>query len=301
MLDYSSLHAIAMIAQTGSFEKAARILNVTPSAISQRVKHLEERLGTVLIVRGSPCTATPQGEWLCRHIERVSMLEQDLLSHLPGLADPDGPRRRVTLHVATNADSLATWFIKAVSAFSKNSDYLLNIAVDDQDHTAQWLKRGRVLAAVTSLGKPVQGCHVTPLGSLRYLATASPDFMRRHFRQGVTLENLASAPALIFGQKDRLQDLWIRQTLQQETDYPTHCLPSVESFVEACLSGMGWCMNPEPLVRKHLQRGELIELVPETSLDVALFWQTNRLASERLTSLTQNIVKEASKVLHHKA
>jgi LysR family transcriptional regulator, chromosome initiation inhibitor len=174
MLDYPALRAVSAVVQTGSFEKAARALNVTPSAVSQRVEQLEERLGIVLIERGSPCTATEQGEWFCRHIENVRMLEGELLEHLPALIDPAGPRQRTTLNVATNADSLGTWFVAAASSFSKGSPYLLNIVVDDQDHTADWLRRGRVVAAFTSLEKPVPGCRRTALGALRYHATASP-------------------------------------------------------------------------------------------------------------------------------
>ena len=205
MLDYPSARAVAMVVQTGSFEAAARELSVTPSAISQRVKQLEERLGAVLIERGTPCRATEKGEWLCRHIEHVGMLEQELREQLPGLADPEAPQQRVTLNIATNADSLGTWFLKAISPFAQKTDYLTAIAIDDQDYTAEWLQRGRVLAAVTSLKKPVQGCQVTPLGSLRYHATASPAYIKRHFPDGVTLKALAEAPGLIFSQKDRLQ------------------------------------------------------------------------------------------------
>ena len=184
MLDYPALRAVSTVVQTGSFEKAARVLNVTPSAVSQRVKQLEERLGIVLIERGSPCVATKQGEWLCRHMENVGMLEGELFERLPGLIDPAHPRQRTTLDIAVNADSLGTWFIAAASNFSESSPYLLNIVVDDQDHTADWLRRGRVAAAVTGLEKPVPGCRRIPLGALRYHATASPDFMARHFAEG---------------------------------------------------------------------------------------------------------------------
>jgi LysR family transcriptional regulator, chromosome initiation inhibitor len=97
MLDYPALRAVAAVVQTGGFEKAARVLNVTPSAVSQRVKQLEERLGTVLIERGSPCVATEQGEWLCRHLDNVGMLEGELFEHLPMLVDPAEPKQRSTL------------------------------------------------------------------------------------------------------------------------------------------------------------------------------------------------------------
>ncbi|SDY95343.1 ArgP/LysG family DNA-binding transcriptional regulator, partial [Citreimonas salinaria] len=151
MIDYAAVRAVAAVIRTGSFERAAASLNVTPSAISQRVKHLEERLGTVLIERGTPCTATEKGLSLCRHMDRVGMLEKELMEHLPELSGSDGNAQRVTLNVATNADSLGTWFLKAIAAFTRTTDYLVNVAIDDEDHTAEWLRRGRVLAAVTSL------------------------------------------------------------------------------------------------------------------------------------------------------
>ncbi len=301
MLDYPARRAVSTVVQTGSFEKAARVLSVTPSAVSQRVKQLEERLGIVLIERGSPCVATKQGEWLCRHIENVGMLEDELFERLPGLIDPAHPRQRTTLNVAVNADSLGTWFVAAASNFCESTPYLLNVAVDDQDHTADWLRRGRVVAAVTGLEKPVPGCRRIPLGSLRYHATASPDFMARHFHEGVTLEAIDDAPALTFNQKDRLQSQWVSQTLGDDVPLSTHWLPSTQSFVDASLSGMGWGMNPMQLVQEHLRSGRLVELVPDTPLDVAIYWQISRFAADRLATLTRVVVAAARGSLHNSA
>lgn len=297
MIDYVSARAVAMVVQTGSFEAAAKALHVTPSAVSQRVKHLEERLGVVLIERGAPCTATEKGSWLCRHIEHVGMLEKDLADHLPGLADRGAPQQKVTLNVATNADSLGTWFLKAISTFSQKSDYLFSVAIDDEDHTADWLARGRVLAAVTSTAQPVRGCHVTRLGVLRYCATASPAFVKRYFANGVTATAISQAPGLTFNHKDRLQQAWIRQTFGKGVTYPTHWVPSTQSFVEACVSGMAWALNPHVLVRQHLASGRLVKLIDETDLDVCLFWQVNRLAADRLMALTQHVISAAKRDL----
>jgi len=297
MIDYAAVRAVAMVVQAGSFELAAKALNVTPSAVSQRVKQLEERLGAVLIERGTPCIATERGEWLCRHMEQVGMLEKELTEHLPGLVDPTASIPRVTLNIATNADSLGTWFPAAISTFTRGSDYLLNIAIDDEGHTAEWLRRGRVLAAITSLAKPVQGCHVTPLGRLRYHATASPDYIERYLSDGISPKTIAAAPALTFNQKDRLQHEWIKQVLGQAVTYPTHWLPSTQSFVDACLGGMGWGLNPTQLVADHLASGRLIELIPGTFFHVPLFWQVNRFAADRLGDLTRSIVATARREL----
>src|SRR6202040_2817486 len=115
MLDYASLAAVAVVVREGSFERAARALNVTPSAVSQRVKQLEERLGGVLIIRGQPCVATEMGRLICRHVEQVGMLEHELYGMLPRLASPESADERVTIRVAVNADSLGTWFIRAMA------------------------------------------------------------------------------------------------------------------------------------------------------------------------------------------
>lgn len=297
MLDYPALQAVSLVVRTGSFDKAAQALNVTPSAVSQRVKQLEERLGTVLIIRGQPCTATERGEWLCRHMEQVGLLEGELMTRLPALAEPGQPQQRVTLRVAANADSLGTWFLRAVAAFTNRSRHLLDIAVDDQEHTADWLRQGRVLAAVTALDKPIQGCRVIPLGSLRYLATASPAFMARHFADGVTLAALAQAPSLVFNQKDRLQSQWMELAFGESPSHPVHWVPSTQGFVESCLLGIGWSANPELLVRAHLDAGRLCELMPGRVLDTPLFWQVNRVAADRLADLTRAVVETARRLL----
>jgi LysR family transcriptional regulator, chromosome initiation inhibitor len=230
-------------------------------------------------------------------MENVGMLEGELFEHLPALIDPAKPRQRTTLHIATNADSLGTWLLSAASNFANRSQYLLNIAVDDQDHTAEWLRRGRVIAAVTSLEKPITGCRRISLGALRYHATASPDFMARYFAEGVTREAIKDAPALTFNQKDKLQSQWLRQTFGDDLPYPTHWLPSTQSFVEASLSGMGWGMNPIQLVQGHIEAGRLVELVPDTSLAVPIYWQINRYAAGRLEALTREVTTVARRSL----
>src|SRR5258708_4905251 len=182
----------------GSFEGAARALNVTPSAISQRIKQLEERLGCVLIVRGQPCAATETGRLLCRHVEQVGMLEQDLRNVLPRVAPSGKDGGRVTLRVAVNADSLGTWFIGAMAAFLSGDRALLDIALDDQEYTLDWLRSGEVQAAVTANSRPVQRCDSAALRKLRYVALASPEYVQRYFPRGVTAGPLVEAATLEF-------------------------------------------------------------------------------------------------------
>jgi LysR family transcriptional regulator, chromosome initiation inhibitor len=290
MLDPAQLAALAAVHRRGSFDLAAAELHVTPSAISQRIKALEEATGTLLIRRGQPCSATPSGLRLIRHHDEVALLESTLAADLPALSP--GP---ATLRIAVNADSLATWVIPALAA---TPGFLFDLVIDDQDVSQDWLRRGEVVAAITAHPGPLQGCDTLALGALRCRATASPGFMASWFPQGLTAASIARAPALTFSQNDRLKDRWVAQNLTgRRASFPSHRLASSQGFVEACLTGLGWGLNPEPLVKDHLAAGRLVELVADTPLDVALHWQFTRLAAPALGPLTKAIRQAAAAVL----
>ncbi len=294
MLDEALLAAVAAVAREGSFERAARALHVTPSAVSQRVKLLEERLGAVLIVRGQPCTATEIGARICRHAELVAVMVAELRRELPILPKDSPATAHASLRIAVNADSLSTWFIQAMADFGREHSTLLNLTLADEDHTAEWLRRGYVLGAVTSVGTAVQGCRIRRLGSLRYVATASPAFARRWFSAGVSADALAGAPSLLFDSNDRLQELWARRIVRRDVAMPVHRIPSTQGFIDAALAGVGWGMNPLSLVRAHLKAGALTELAPDTPVDVPLYWQATRLKVPVLERLTRSVARAAA-------
>ncbi len=287
--DYSHLAALAAVIRTGSFDKAAVSLGVTPSAVSQRIKLLEERTGTVLVVRGQPCTATAAGLRLCRHAEEVRALEASLGADL-GRLQAGG--ERTTLRLAVNADSLATWFIPALAAAD---GFLFDLVIDDEGHSAGWLRRGEVSAAVTSTARPVQGCDSRLLGNMRYVASATPAFVAQHFATGITAATLASAPALTFSVKDSYQSAWVRKVTGRPVTLPSHWLPSSHGFVDACLAGLGWCMHPLAMVKPHLDAGRLVELVPSSHMDVPLYWQWNRIVAGAISGLNKAVFEAARK------
>ena len=295
MLDYPALAALAAVVREGSFERAARVLNVTPSAISQRIRLLEERVGCALVVRDQPCRPTATGRRLCQHVDRVKLLEQDLQGTVPALT-PQGIAR-VALPVAVNADSLATWLAPAIAAFAADNPVLMEVAVDDQDHTSEWLRSGAVLAAVTGAARPPAGCNSRPLGSMRYLAAASPASERRYFPDGVGAGSLCNAPSLVFNTKDELQARWARRLCHRDVELPRHSLPSSQAVVTAALAGRGWSQHPQALIAAHLRDGSLVELVPDTPLDVALYWHSARAASGVLDGLSRAVEAAARAAL----
>lgn len=291
MLDYASLSALAAVIREGSFERAARALHVTPSAISQRIRQLEEKVGCALVIRGQPCVATEAGQRLCHHVDRVRLLEQELHAALPNIGDGDGAR--VALPIAVSADSLATWLGPVIAAYGASAPVLMEVTVDDQDHTGDWLRSGAVLAAVTGSSRAAAGCDITALGSMRYVAAASPLFMERFFAGGVDAASLAQAPSLVFNAKDGLQEQWVQRLCGEHVALPRHCLPSPQAFVIAALAGMGWGMHAESLIAPHLMDGTLVELVSASALDVPLYWQATRAASSVLDGLNRAVLDAA--------
>ena len=231
--DPAQLSALTAVLRTGAFDMAAAELHITPSAVSQRIKALEESVGTALVHRGNPCTATPAGQRLAKHAADLELLESQLTRDL----SLRGSRAGARVRLAVNADSLATWFVAALSLVP---DFLFELVIDDQDHSSDWLARGEVSAAVTATGKPARGCDRYALGSLRYVATASPEFVTQWFASGVTAESLSRAPCITFNAKDRLQARWMTQATDARPVPPCHMLPSTHAFIDAAQSGLGW-------------------------------------------------------------
>ncbi len=297
-LEYPQLSALVAVLREGSFDGAARVLHVTPSAISQRIKLLEEQVGAVLIVRATPCRPTTLGETLYRHGLQVELLEKELLrSVLP--ARSNRVDDALSIGIAVNADSLATWLMPAFARFIEQTGHRLDIVVDDQDHTANWLRSGRVLCAVTAEASAVQGCRVEPLGVMRYRAAATARFIRRWFSQGFSAAAVKRAPVLVFNRKDRLQERFVRAVVGASVGSPPeHCIPSPNAFVEASLLDLGWGLNPEALVEAHLRRKRLRELVPKRWLDVPLFFQRWTLSSPSLDALADALHVAAKSALY---
>ncbi|MDR2297221.1 MAG: HTH-type transcriptional regulator ArgP [Comamonas sp.] len=297
MLDYAGLEALAAVVREGSFERAAHKLHVTPSAVSQRIKQLEERVGQALVLRGQPCSGTEAGRRLCLHVEQVALLENDLRRKNPELI-PEGQAALPSLKLAVNADSLSTWFMDAMAAFTEGSNELLDISIDDQDHTAQRLKQGEVMAAVTATGSAITGCNTWPLGRMRYVAVASPAFVQRYLSQDGTLQSIARAPMMCYGRKDSLQDQWLQSLgVDGRRNAARHFLPSNQGYSKALELGMGWGMHPIQMIEPELKLGRMVELMPGQSLDIPMYWCHTRSAQASLQRLTDCVIQAAAACL----
>lgn len=261
--DLAQLRAFAATADLGSLEAAATALHVTPSAVSQRLKALERAVGLVLLQRSRPVRPTEAGEEVLRLARQLDAITRDSEQSLGTGAT------RPSVRVAVNADSLATWVLPALRPLA--DDLRLELLREGEDHTADLLRDGSAMAAVTTERLPVQGCTVERLGAMRYQPMANPTFAARWFPGGFTRESLASAPLVVFDPKDRMQHR-VLQRYGVHEDPPIHLIPASTQYVDAVRLGFGWGMVPDQQ-RQTWTPDDAVELSRADADDVELFWQ----------------------------
>lgn len=277
----------------GTFEAAAEALHVTPSAVSQRIKALEQRTGRVLLLRTKPVRLTESGEIVVRFGRQLARLERDAGAEL-GL-DAAGP---TALPIAVNADSLATWFLPALTEVAEHLDVCFDLHRDDQDHTTRLLREGRVMAAVTSSPEPVQGCSVRALGRMRYRAMAAPGFVRRRLAGAPLRQLLPQVPVVVFDRKDDLQDRFLRDLAPGHLQgRARHYVPASEAYVEAVAAGLGWGMLPDAQAAPYRSAGTLVDLAADRPVDVPLYWQQWKLDSPALAAVADAVTATAARTL----
>ena len=282
-MELAQLRALDATVREGTLEKAARVLHLTPSAVSQRLRALEVATGRVLLVRSKPVQVTESGAAVLRLARQIELLTADTARELGG-ATADRPP---ALPLAVNADSMNTWVLPALAPLAADSTFDLHR--EDQEHTSALLRAGAVVAAITSEAEPVPGCSVTRLGRMRYRPMAAPGFVHRWFPDGPTPEALRRAPVVVFDRKDDLQHVYLRRRLGPDADPPAHHVPASADFLAAIELGFGWGM----VLDLQQPGGELVELDPDGAVDVVLHWQQWKLRSPSLDRVREAVQQAA--------
>lgn len=291
-ISFELAETVSAVVDEGTLDAAARRLHVTPSAVSQRIKALEEQLGRLVLVRSKPVRATDAGRAIIRLARQAALLEHDTLAELG--ADP-ADRSRTSVPLAVNADSLATWFLAPLARLSQQHPVVFDLHRDDQDFTAGLLESGTVMGAVTSRSAPVAGCRVAMLGAMRYEAVATPAYVD-HWLRGDRAAALAEAPLVDFDRRDDLQKTWLAGEGVDPERPPRHYVPASNDFASAVRLGLGWALLPRLQSADAIERGELVLLGGEP-VDVALHWQQWNLRSPLLDAIADEIVAEGRQVL----
>ncbi len=298
--DPDALECLAAIVEEGGFERAAVRLAITQSAVSQRLRALEVQVGTVLIVRSRPLKPTTAGRLLLKHAMQMRLLradlERDLKDLAPGVSN-GAAHDEERISIAINADSIATWAMPALGALAREG-LGLEVITDDQDFTIEWLREGKVLGCVTTLRQALRSCRLVPLGSMRYVAVAEPDYAARHAPDGLTPRNFHQVSFIAFNRKDSLQMEFVSSAMRlKRVALKQLYVPSSEGQVRAVLAGWGVSVVPELQVREHLRSGRLVNMAPDHTLPVALFWHCWNLESAVLDALTKALTTASALAL----
>ncbi|TVU90820.1 MULTISPECIES: LysR family transcriptional regulator ArgP [Halomonadaceae] len=283
MLDYKLLHALATVVECDGFERAGDVLGLSQSAVSQRIKALEVRLGQPVLIRHPHLAPTPAGQRLLTHYQQVQLLERDLRGSLPTL-DDQAPR----LRIAINADSLVTWWAEAVAHICQQEGVLLDLVIEDQDVGLKRLRDGDVAACLCATPQPIAGARCVALGEMHYHPLASPDYVARHFPDGPNAEAFQKAPAIVFGPHDQLQHQFLA-LCGYHGRFPYHLCPSSEGFVRLAAAGIGYGMMPQLQVGELMASGQLTSVAPGHSLAVPLYWHFWRHSGQLIQRLTQQL------------
>jgi LysR family transcriptional regulator (chromosome initiation inhibitor) len=278
-IDFAALDCLAALADDGHFERAAQRLNITQSAVSQRLRALEAQVGQLLVVRSRPLRLTDAGKLLLRFARQLQAMRADVADQLG--VDP-GPGQR--LPIAVNADSLATWVMPALDALV-HAGLSLELVVDDQNFTHDWLREGSVLGCVSTVSEALRGCKVVPLGEMRYLAVASPAFIAERLPDGLDRANFSQVSFLVFNRKDDMQQQWVSRAFGVRKPRLRECfVPSSEAYLRAVQAGWGIGVLPEIQMKPLLKSGELAVLHPNVDLRVRLYWHQWKLGADAATS-----------------
>jgi LysR family transcriptional regulator (chromosome initiation inhibitor) len=292
-LQTDQLRTLVAVVDHGTLDAAARELRLTPSAVSQRLKALESSVGQVLLRRTKPVQPTEPGKLVLRLARQLTLLADDAEYALAGTAAAGVS----TCAIVINGDSLNTWALAALARADPDQRICFEVHRADEALSVELLRNGTVMAAVTSVATPVQGCTVRRLGTMRYRPMASPAFAEKWFADGPTVEALGSAPVVTFDRDDQLQDRYLRRKTRRRLSPPRHYIPVSADFARAIALGLGWGMVPPQQSTDFERRDELIEIDPPVQVAVPLYWQQWKLHSPLLARLADVVVETAAEAL----
>lgn len=297
--DPAALECLAAIIEEGGFDRAAQRLNITQSAVSQRLRALEAQVGTVLIVRTRPLRPTSAGNLLLKHTKQLRLLRADVERELRELAPSStgGGREEERISIAVNADSIATWALPAMNAVARQG-LPLELITDDQDFTHEWLREGQVMGCITTVRQPLRGCRMVALGAMRYIAVGETGYVQERLAQGLTAHNFRASPFIAFNRKDDMQAEFVGRAFGLKR-VALHQLfvPSSEGQVRAVLAGWGLSVVPELLVRELIAQGRLVNVAPQADVAVQLYWHCWNLQSGVLDQLSAAFERAAAQAL----
>ncbi|EPZ49683.1 transcriptional regulator, ArgP family [Bacteriovorax sp. BAL6_X] len=287
MIDYQALRALQLVIELQSFELASKALGISQPAVSQRIQSFESYVGSKLLVRMAPYTATKSGEEYLNLLRKVMSLEAEIIHN---------KQIRPIIKLAINRDSLDLYFLEALGNKDLASKITLQIIADDQDNTLNYLKSGQVDMCISSSEKSLPSHNSIFLGSMKYSLVCSKGFYKEFFKDGVNKTTLANAPLVVFDKYDKVQHKYLKDNFGIDSFTRINNLPSVSSFKKAVTSGFGYGLLPYMDIEKELKSQKLIQMNPSMDFNIPLYLHHWEYLQDHVKMLIKTILK-ASKHL----
>lgn len=273
----SELTAFITIAEQHSFSAAARVLGLSPSALSHAMRNMESRLGFRLFNRTTRSVALTEAgnQLLCRVRPALVDLDEAVQEVASARSRPSGTIR------INSSEASAKELVRHVlpNFLAEYPDIHVEIVVDSRlvDIVADGFDAGiRVLEDV-----PRDMIAVRFGADMRFAAVASPDYLSRHPAPKAP-DDLTHHRCIRFRFESGTLYRWDLthrgKSASIDVDGPM-TLGNVNLMVEAALAGIGIAWVPEHLVSEHLSARRLVHLLPEwspTFPGLCLYYPANR-------------------------
>lgn len=172
-LDIESLRTFRAVVDSGSITQAAAQLNLTQSAVSWKMKRLEERLGSPLLIRnGRQMTLTELGNELLGHAEQIVTAHDDAVDSL------QRSQLEGTVHLGINDELDADVVAALLARFQRRHPLVrLHVRMGLSGPVAQLLRGGDLDLALIQVLEPGARDRVLWTEELRWIASpnAAPD------------------------------------------------------------------------------------------------------------------------------
>lgn len=156
-LNSSQLEAFFCVAKTLNFTKAAEVLHVTQSALSQRIAKLEEELETTLFIRErSSIRLTEEGQKVLRFCQFNQSAESDLLLDLKGNQNELGGVLRIAGFSSVNRSLVIPALRKIMTTNSNLSIQLITKEIRDLDDLLQSAEVDYIISDAQSASSEIE-------------------------------------------------------------------------------------------------------------------------------------------------
>jgi DNA-binding transcriptional LysR family regulator len=250
------LEMVSLIAQTGSFAAAARALGKVPSAVTYSIRQLEEQLDVLLFDRRSrQARLTPAGAELVQEGDRLLAELETVAQRIKRVATGWEP----VLNVAVDSIIDEATMLDLITEFlAQKPPTRIRLQRETLSGTWEALVNSRADLAIGVADQPAppSGIQSAPLGEVSFVFVVAPSHPLADVSDAITDEVLM--PHRMVALADSARQL-TPMTIGLLPGQDVLTMPSMVLKIEAQLRGLGCGYLPEPLIRRELQAGRLIE------------------------------------------